>query len=192
VLYEIIMKCYQLKEAKGLKVLDWRQPQQRMQLLDILGSVRQMLAKLGHFVSPTVYFEKSISEETVAELTAMVESMKGRVVSDRNAVGLTHIVFPFGPNGDPDDGQVILRRIHSSHRVCVPFAFHTSHLPYEYLADSRATFDALGARSLPARGACFRSTCAHSVSVATRLLFITGMPLTAITNGLSFPWRQKR
>jgi hypothetical protein len=40
-LYDIVMKTYQLKEAKGIKVLDWRNPQQRMLLVSILGTVRR-------------------------------------------------------------------------------------------------------------------------------------------------------
>jgi hypothetical protein len=100
------MKCNQLKEAKGLKALDWLHPQQRMALLDILGIVRASLEKNGYAVTPTVYFDKSISEAEIKELSGFVEKMKGKVVTERNAVGLTHIVYPFGPNGDPDDGQV--------------------------------------------------------------------------------------
>jgi hypothetical protein len=53
-----------------------------------------------------VYFDKSVPEAEIAELTGFVFKMKGKVVTDRNAVGLTHIVYPFGPHGDPDDGQV--------------------------------------------------------------------------------------
>lgn len=102
------MKCYQLKEGKGLKSLEWRDLQQRMALLDILSVVRNSFEKNGFAVTPTVYFDKSVPEAEVTELSGFVVKMKGKVVTDRNAVGLTHIVYPFGPNGDPDDGEVCL------------------------------------------------------------------------------------
>lgn len=71
--------------------------------------VRELLARHGYLINPVVYFDTSIPEKEIAELTKMVESLKGKVVHDRNAVGLTHIVYPFGPEGDPDDGQEYLR-----------------------------------------------------------------------------------
>lgn len=107
------MKCYQLKEGKGLKSLEWRDLQQRMALLDILSVVRNSFEKNGFPVTPTVYFDKSVPEVEVTELSGFVVKMKGKVVTDRNAVGLTHIVFPFGPNGDPDDGEVCLPLLRS-------------------------------------------------------------------------------
>lgn len=109
------MKCYQLKEGKGLKSLEWRDLQQRMALLDILSYVRSSMEKNGFPVTPTVYFDKSVPEADLAELTGFVWKMKGKVVTDRNAVGLTHIIFPFGPHGDPDDGEVCLLLL-----LCVP------------------------------------------------------------------------
>jgi SWI/SNF related-matrix-associated actin-dependent regulator of chromatin subfamily C len=108
-LYDIMMKCLQLKEARNVKQLEWQNPQQRMLLVSILGNVRSTLVKNGYPISPTVLFDESLPSDTVAELTSMVESMKGKVVKDRNAVGLTHIVYPF-PNGeDPDDGEEYMR-----------------------------------------------------------------------------------
>jgi SWIRM-associated domain at the N-terminal len=108
-LYDIIMKAFQLKEAKNMKALEWRNPQQRMVLVGILGTVRSALAKNGYSITPVVLLDDSIPKEQVGELTSMVESMKGRVVTDRNAVGLTHVVYPFGPDGDPDDGEEYMR-----------------------------------------------------------------------------------
>lgn len=105
-LHDIILKCYQLKETKGMKSLDWRHPQQRMQLVEILENVRSSMAKNQYQVTPTVYFDDSVPKDELESLKAMVLSLKGKVASERNAVGLTHIVYPFGPSGDPDDGEV--------------------------------------------------------------------------------------
>lgn len=35
--------------------------------------------------------------------------MGGSVVTSEKAPGLTHVVYPFGPGGDPDDGKEYLR-----------------------------------------------------------------------------------
>lgn len=108
-LYDIIMKCLQLKEAKNMKHLEWTNPQQRMLLVSILSTVRATLIKNGYPVSPTVLLDDALSAEDKTELTGMVEGMKGRVVTDRNAVGLTHIVYPFPDGADPDDGEEYMR-----------------------------------------------------------------------------------
>lgn len=108
-LYDIMMKCFQLKDAKNLKQLAWDSAQQKMMLVNILGTVRSTLAKNGYFISPVVFFDPNLTAVEVAELTTMVESMKGRVVKDRNAVGLTHIIYPFPDGKDPDDGEEYMR-----------------------------------------------------------------------------------
>lgn len=77
-----------------------------MQLVEILENVRSSMSKNQYQVTPTVYFDDSCPEDEVEALKAMVLSLKGKVASERNAVGLTHIVYPFGPSGDPDDGEV--------------------------------------------------------------------------------------
>lgn len=115
-LHDIILKCYQLKESKGMKTLDWRHPQQRMQLVEILENVRSSMAKNQYQVTPTVYFDESVPQDEIEKLKAMVLSLKGKIASERNAVGLTHIVYPFGPGGDPDDGEVL----HAS--TCSPYS----------------------------------------------------------------------
>jgi hypothetical protein len=75
----------------------------------VRAQVRATLIKAGYAISPVVFLDAGIPPEQVGELTNMVESMKGKVVADRNAVGLTHIVFPFGEEGDPDDGEEYMR-----------------------------------------------------------------------------------
>lgn len=40
-LYDIVMKASQLREAKNMKALEWRNPQQRNLLMDILRLVRR-------------------------------------------------------------------------------------------------------------------------------------------------------
>lgn len=35
------------------------------------------------------------------------------VAFDADAPGVTHIVYPFGPNGDPDDGLQYMRKLTS-------------------------------------------------------------------------------
>jgi hypothetical protein len=108
-LYDIIMKSFQLKEAKNMKQLAWDSVQQKMILVNILSTVRSTLTKNGYAITPVVFFDEQLSQDDVGELTAMVESMKARVVKDRNAVGLTHIVYPYGEGGDPDDGEEYMR-----------------------------------------------------------------------------------
>ena len=39
-LYDIVMKASQLRDAKNMKALEWRNPQQRNLLMDILRLVR--------------------------------------------------------------------------------------------------------------------------------------------------------
>lgn len=108
-LYEIIMKTFQMKEAKDIKKLEWRSPQLRIQIQGILEAVRNMLIKNGHPVSPVVHLHESLSPDDVAQLSEMVRTLKGRIAPVPDDPEITHIVFPFGVDGDPDDGNEYMR-----------------------------------------------------------------------------------
>ena len=40
-----------------------------------------------------------------------MRALKGEVAQSEGAPGVTHVVYPYGPKGDPDDGQEYLRTL---------------------------------------------------------------------------------
>lgn len=41
----------------------------------------------------------------------IIEKLGGSVASSEKAPNLSHVVYPFGPSGDPDDGKEYLRTL---------------------------------------------------------------------------------
>ena len=185
-LYDIIMKAFQLKEAKNMKALEWRNPQQRMVLVGILGTVRSTLAKNGYAITPVILLDESLPQQERDELTNMIESLKGRVVTDRNAVGLTHIVYPFGPDGDPDDGEEYMRvriwsrAVHTTIRAACSLRVwqQCSHPFWLHRGLAWSAFS-----NLPQLDLCLGAYCRCSGCAAIRRWCTDGTPPTATTSG---------
>ena len=59
---------------------------------------------------PVVYVDPTTGQSR-EELEAIVHSLGGRVSSSPNDPSITHMVYPFGPEGDPDDGVQYLRSL---------------------------------------------------------------------------------
>lgn len=63
----------------------------------------------GFIQQPKVHVSRLNGATDSLRLSHIVTKLGGDTVSDEDAPGVTHIVVPFGPAGDPDDGQTYLR-----------------------------------------------------------------------------------
>lgn len=66
----------------------------------------------GWWKVPVVHVDASNGNNT-KELEAIVRSLGGTVCMSPDDPSVTHIVYPFGPEGDPDDGVQYLRSLES-------------------------------------------------------------------------------
>jgi hypothetical protein len=72
--------------------------------------IRAELEQKRLFRPPVVYVHPSCGEQ-VARLKQIVDRMGGTCAGSEGQSGVTHAVYPFGPNGDPDDGQHYMRNM---------------------------------------------------------------------------------
>ena len=80
------------------------------QKMEFLGYVREALVKAGWLKFPVVHIDASTGSRR-EELEAIVRSLGGSVSDSSEDPAVTHIVYPFGPEGDPDDGIQYLRSL---------------------------------------------------------------------------------
>jgi hypothetical protein len=80
------------------------------QTMDLLARIRQELVRGGHLRQPRVFVHPSTGPNQL-KLRDMVKRLGGETAQAADAVGVTHVVFPFGPKGDPDDGKQYLRTL---------------------------------------------------------------------------------
>lgn len=78
--------------------------------MDFLVQLREALLQAGWIKSPVVHVDASVGAAQ-EELEAIVHSLGGTVSEIADDPTVTHIVFPFGPDGDPDDGVQYLRSL---------------------------------------------------------------------------------
>ena len=101
--------CAGFMKDKGLKRLDWTKTEFRRELVDVVSRVRQELIRAGYIQQPRVMILPSCPQE--AKLRHAISKMGGQIVPQSEASAATHILHPFPPTGNPDDGQEYLRTL---------------------------------------------------------------------------------
>ncbi|KAL6780553.1 hypothetical protein ACKKBF_B12650 [Auxenochlorella protothecoides x Auxenochlorella symbiontica] len=109
-LHTIASVCADAMRVRGMKRIDWASPALRKENLELVSRLRQELLRAGHLRPPRVYVHPSCASETL-RLTHAVTRLGGEVAPVETTPGVTHVVYPFGPKGDPDDGQTYLRAL---------------------------------------------------------------------------------
>ena len=80
------------------------------QNVEFLLHLRDALLKAGWLRLPVVHVDVTTGSGK-DELEAIVHSLGGKVSDSVDDPAVTHIVYPFGPEGDPDDGVQYLRSL---------------------------------------------------------------------------------
>ena len=80
------------------------------QNIEFLLHLRDALLKAGWLRFPVVHVDVATGSNK-DELEAIVHSLGGKVSDSADDPSVTHIVYPFGPEGDPDDGVQYLRSL---------------------------------------------------------------------------------
>lgn len=111
-LFTIGTICSEYLRNKGLKRMDWQSPAFRAAHIDLCTRFRQELIRAGHIRRFKVFIRPECASPTqdLALLQKMVTKLGGEI-AEKEGAGVTHIVCPFGPKGDPDDGQQYLRTL---------------------------------------------------------------------------------
>lgn len=138
--------CAELMKSKGQKRIDWSSPATRKENSDLVLRIRQELLRSGSIRVPKVYIHPTCPNEGV--LRQRILRLGGEVVQKETAA-VTHVVYPYGPSGDPDDGNEYLRTL----EVRGPLArVHWWYLPdsyNEWIAASSAPGDVEADREPP-------------------------------------------
>jgi hypothetical protein len=101
--------CADFMKDKAIKRIDWTKTEFRRDLLNVLSRIRQELIRAGHLRAPRVLILPACPNEV--KLRHAVAKLGGQVVPQADAATATHVLHPFGPSGDPDDGQEYLRTL---------------------------------------------------------------------------------
>lgn len=72
--------------------------------------LRDALLKSGWLKFPVVHVD-ALTGSSKDDLEAIVRSLGGKISDTADDPSVTHIVYPFGPEGDPDDGLQYLRSL---------------------------------------------------------------------------------
>ncbi|GAB4819040.1 hypothetical protein N2152v2_006086 [Parachlorella kessleri] len=133
-LYVIASECGNYMKARNMK-----------RHMDLLARIRQELVRGGHLRMPRVFVHASTGTNQL-KLRDTVKRLGGETAQAADAPGVTHVVFPFGPKGDPDDGKQYLRTLEVSNgRALVHFWY----LPDSY--DEWVAIDTAPAEVAPER-----------------------------------------
>jgi len=111
-LFTIGTICAEYLRNKGLKRMDWQSPAFRAAHIDLCTRFRQELIRAGHIRRFKVFIRPDCASPTqdLASLQKMVTKLGGEI-AEKEGAGVTHVICPFGPKGDPDDGQQYLRTL---------------------------------------------------------------------------------
>lgn len=110
--FVLAKKCEEIRRSRGLKKIDFANPARRNENLDIFLQMRGELIKLGLLKGPKIHLHASLQEQA-PQLQRAAMQLGAELMSSPDAPGVTHIVYPFGPNGDPDDGLQYMRKLTS-------------------------------------------------------------------------------
>ncbi|KAL4857267.1 SWI/SNF complex subunit [Chlorella vulgaris] len=102
-LFIIGAACADFMLARNLKRIDWIAPNFRTQYVELFGRIRSELLRSGYVRTPLVYVHPS-NGAAVSKLQETVRSLKAEVAQSAGG-SVTHVLYPFGAAGDPDDGQ---------------------------------------------------------------------------------------
>ncbi|KAJ9510756.1 hypothetical protein QJQ45_027605 [Haematococcus lacustris] len=78
-------------------------------VLEAINFCRRELEKARLLAIPLVHVHASNGPAASAKLKELVVKLGGQLAESADDPGVTHVVFPFGPKGDPDDGQQYMR-----------------------------------------------------------------------------------
>ena len=101
--------CAELMKSKNMKRIDWVSPATRKDNIDLVLRIRQELLRAGFIRRPRIFVRPDCPQSSA--LRQIVTKLNGEIAHAEDAPGVTHVVYPFGPNGDPDDGKAYLRSL---------------------------------------------------------------------------------
>ncbi|KAK2079995.1 hypothetical protein QBZ16_002390 [Prototheca wickerhamii] len=107
-MHVIGLVCAEAMKARGMKRIDWASPALRRENLELVSRLRQELLRGGFIQLPRVHVHRTNGATDSLRLSHIVTKLGGETVEE-DAPDATHVVLPFGPGGDPDDGQTYLR-----------------------------------------------------------------------------------
>ncbi|GMH38909.1 hypothetical protein BSKO_06807 [Bryopsis sp. KO-2023] len=110
--YVIAAKCHELLTKRHLEKADWQNPSKHDQNLELLTTLKKELEGEGKLAHPSVYIDSAC--DNADTLKNIVNQLGGRVATAPDDAGVTHIVYPFGDGGDPDDGKQYIRSLEES------------------------------------------------------------------------------
>ncbi|KAK9817370.1 hypothetical protein WJX74_007089 [Apatococcus lobatus] len=116
-LYRILQLLSEIRRSRGMKNFNFQDLGRRKENLEMLSIVRAKLLKDKVFSLPRIHVHPS-NGARASELQRNVQSLKGEVITSDAIQAASHIVYPFGEKGDPDDGleymRVLERRNHDA------------------------------------------------------------------------------
>jgi len=95
--------------AKNFRRIDWGNPANRKDLTDLVLRIRQELLRSGHLLRPRIFVRPDCPNASLLRHT--VTKLGAELAHAEDAPGVTHVICPNGPTGDPDDGQEYLRTL---------------------------------------------------------------------------------
>eukprot|EP00803_Ostreobium_quekettii_P007065 evm.model.scf_1407.2 EVM.evm.TU.scf_1407.2 scf_1407:7799-21268(+) len=130
-LFVMAAKCLEERRARNLSASHFNHGAEKKQNLEILMAVRRELEKTGLLKHPKVHVHHSCGAQ-IQRLRGIVKQLGGSLAGSADAPSVTHVVYPFGASGDPDDGQQYLRALERCNE--------TTYVHWWYLPDSRDQF----------------------------------------------------
>lgn len=107
--FVVAAACHQFKARNpSVKRIDFLSPAKRTENVNIWSSIRAALHREGHLKAPRVHVHSSCGQQA-DQLQRTVADMGGEVAQSADAPGVSQVVYPFGPDGDPDDGVQYMR-----------------------------------------------------------------------------------
>eukprot|EP00887_Chlorella_sp_A99_P002369 scaffold10.g2369.t1 len=94
--YMVASLCAELMKAKGLKAINWHNPQFRRDYNDLYSRLRAQLLRLGYVQNPRVFLHPSCGAD-VGRLAKAAKDLQGEVAQSDAAQGLTHVIYPTPP-----------------------------------------------------------------------------------------------
>ncbi|KAL0051641.1 hypothetical protein WJX82_011053 [Trebouxia sp. C0006] len=108
-IFIIAAACHQFKARNpSVKRIDFLSPAKRTENVNIWSSIRGALHREGYLKPPRVHVHTNCGNQA-DQLQRIVSEMGGEVAQSADLADVSQIVYPFGPNGDPDDGVQYMR-----------------------------------------------------------------------------------
>ncbi|KAA6426594.1 MAG: SWI SNF complex subunit SMARCC2 isoform 2 [Trebouxia sp. A1-2] len=108
-IFVVAAACHQFKARNpAVKRIDFLSPAKRTENVNIWSSIRGALHREGYLKPPRVHVHTSCGNQA-DQLQRIVSELGGEVAQSADLADVSQIVYPFGPNGDPDDGVQYMR-----------------------------------------------------------------------------------